>query len=124
MAEAPEKNLVLNGGEDYSAVGEFRDDNGNNIDISGDTLKAEVRQTKDGALIATFSFTIFQDAGDIDPNTDQGKWKYERTMAQSVINGIAITEGFWDQFRTSGGLTSKNLQGKVTITDNVTDPTV
>jgi hypothetical protein len=115
--KTPIKNIALNKGEDYSVTGELTDSvTKQNVDISGDTFRAEVREYE-GAPdppLATFTFTVFQD-------TD-GKWKYERAMDQSIINALAKKTAVWDQFRTSGGKTSKMLTGKVEINTNVTNP--
>jgi hypothetical protein len=116
--KTPIKNIALNKGEDYSVVGDFTDTKtGQNVDISGDTFRAEVREYAGAAaVLATFTFTLFQDAADGD------KWKYERAMAQSIINAIPNKTAVWDQFRTSGGKTSKILTGTVEFNTNVTEP--
>ena len=117
--KTPIKNIALNKGEDYNVTGDFTDTKtGANVDISGDTFKAEVREYA-GAPdppLATFTFTIFQDTDDGD------KWKYSRTMAQSIINALTNKSAVWDQFRTTGGKTSKILIGKVEINTNTTSP--
>ena len=116
--KTPIRNIALNKGEDYNVTGDLTDTKtGANVDISGDTFRAEVREYAGAAtVLATFTFTIFQDTDDGD------KWKYTRTMAQSIINALDKKSAVWDQFRTTGGDTSKMLTGKVEINTNVTSP--
>lgn len=111
------KHIVLEKGSDYEAVGELSDDDGN-IDISGDTFEAAVKENiddADGDVKATFTFTIFQDA------EDDNKWKYRRTMTDTTIDALTIKNGVWDQFRILPDLTrAKMLTGNITVTKKVT----
>ena len=113
---AAESNEVLEKGEDYEVVEWFLDDLGAPVDISGDIFRAEIREFVGGPLLASFVFEIFLDGT---------TYKYRRTMAQSVINALTVTEAVWDQFQEfADGKVAKNLSGKITVIGNVTDPTV
>ena len=114
---AIEENICLEKGADYEEVEWITDNNDNAIDISGDTFRAEVREYAGGPLIASFTFAVFLD-GTI--------YKYRRTMAQSMINSLTVSEAVWDQFRehAADSFSEKMFHGKVTIPANVTSPTV
>lgn len=113
--KAAESNEVLEKGEDYEVVEWIVDAYDTPVDISGDTFRAEIREYVGGPLLASFTFEVFLDGTTA---------KYRRTMAQSVINALPVTEAVWDQFQEfSDGKVSKNLYGKITVIGNVTDPT-
>ena len=118
--DAVERNISLAKGADYEKVGWITDNLDNPIDISGDTFRAEVREYADGPLLATFTFVVFLDTS-VTPNI----YKYRRTMAQSIINSLTVTEAVWDQFREhADGFSEPMFFGKVCIPANITNPTV
>ena len=115
---AVELNITLQKGEDYEVVGWIDDDFGNNLDISGDTFRAQVKTACGETALASFVFAVFFDSAD-------SRWKYRRTMAQSVINALTVNEAIWDQFQESPATKSnKMFKGKITVDCNVTEPTV
>ena len=114
--EAAISNEVLEKGSDYEVVEWIVDDFGNPVDISGDTFRAEVRDTVGGTLLASFTFEIFLDGG---------IYKYRRTMAQGLVNALTVNQAVWDQFQEfTDGTVAKNLRGAIKVVGNVTDPTV
>lgn len=120
-SNAIEENIVLARGADYEEVEWYTDENDNPEDISGDTIRAEVREFAGGPLLATFTFVIFLDESEPTPF-----YKYRRTMDQDIINDdlSGFTELRWDQFREhSDGFVEKDFYGKVSLPDNITSPT-
>ena len=123
---ATEKNIVLERGTDYEAVG-YLDDDGVGEDIQNDTFKGACKHEYDdvdGDVIADFTYVIFEDTNDLDSNSDP-RWKYRRTMAKEVIDAIdaGIEYGVWDQFRIlSDGTYTRQLYGVVEIRPRVTPP--
>lgn len=117
---AIEDNITLSNAADYEVVQWPVDENDVPEDISGDTYRAEVREYKDGPLLASFTFEIFLDNTEPTPF-----YKYRRTMSLEIVEAIGKTEARWDQFREhADGFVEKDFYGSVSIPDNITDPTV
>lgn len=117
---AIEDNICLEKGSDYIEVEWIVDDDGNPVDISADTFRAEVREYAGGPLLASFTFEIFLDTSEATPF-----YKYRRKMAQTIINPLTVTEAKWDQFRElADGSVDKNFYGLVSVPANITNPTV
>ena len=118
--DAIEDNISLPKGADYIETEWITDDNDIPVDISGDTFRAEIREYADGPLLASFTFEIFLDNTEPTPF-----YKYRRTMAQSVVNALDVTQAKWDQFRElADGSSQRIFYGDVSIPGNITNPTV
>jgi hypothetical protein len=116
---AVEENLCLPKGADHKEVEWIEDENGNPVDISGDTFRAEIRDSSGSTLLASFTFTVF-----LDNTEDPPFYKYQRFMDQDTINADVPLEAKWDQFRElSSGDVERMFFGKISSPGNITDPT-
>jgi len=112
MAATPVLNIVLKQSEDYSVTGTITD-NGVAVDISGWTLKADIKTSYSQAetAMAAFAFGLVTDGTD---------GKYTRSITKAEIAALPVTSAVWDQFYTVGGLSAKMLTGTVTVEPSAT----
>jgi hypothetical protein len=116
---AVELNLCLPKGADHKEVEWITDENDNPVDISGDTFRAEIRESSGGTLLASFTFTVF-----LDITEDPPFYKYQRFMDQDTINADVPLEAQWDQFRElASGDSERMYFGKTKSKGSITDPT-
>lgn len=116
---AVELNLCLPKGADHKEVEWLEDENGNPLDISGDTFRAQAREYSGGPLLFDYTFTVF-----LDNTEDPPFYKYQRFVDQDTINAITVTEAVWDQFRElPSGDSERMYFGKNTFPGNITSPT-
>lgn len=91
----------------------IRDSAGNPVNLTGDTFASQIRYQKDDVAVAA-SFTC------VVTNPSGGVVQLTLLPASSAAldDGIA----YWDLQRTSGGVVSTVVAGKVTILADVTRP--
>lgn len=112
MAATPVLNIILKQAEDYIITGTVEED-GVAVDISGWTLKAQIKSEylQAGTALEAFTFAFVTDGTD---------GKYTRSMTKAEIAALTFTSAVWDQFYTAGGLSSKMLTGTVTVEPSAT----
>ena len=116
---AIEENLCLPKGADHKETEWITDDNGNPVDISGDTFRAEIRIAPGEPLLASFVFTVF-----LDNTEDPPFYKYQRFMDQDTINADVPLEAEWNQFRElANGDSERMFFGKTDSPGTITSPT-
>ena len=97
---------------DYAVVLEFLDQDEQPIDATGWTLAAQIRETYQGALLASFDFD--QDGLD----------DHQIRIKMSAAQTDAIGEGTWpwDLIRTAGGPSVRTLlAGVAVVVPNATE---
>lgn len=115
MSIVPVKNLTLFAGSDYRCQG-YLTDNGSPISMAGWQFQADLKATKSGAVLASFTFE------EVTNGTNTG---YVRKLSRTVINSLPVDDGVWDQFYIADGVRTKMLEGTWKVDRAVTqEPTV
>jgi len=107
-------NITLRRGNTYRQLFEFQNSDESAMDLTGYTLKAQIRATKeqDGTLIETFTVSI--------PDPTDGKVYLSLTL--SKMNALDASTRYWDMLITNPAGTSSEtyVEGIVYIKPSVT----
>ena len=113
MAETPIRNITLREAEDYSVQGAVTDAAGSAVDISGWTLKADIKKKdSDKVKAGSFAFSFLTDGTD---------GIYIRTITAVNISALSLRSGVFDQFYVEGGIPTKMFKGDITVEKNRTE---
>lgn len=81
------------------------------VDLTGSTIKSELRRNPNGTLLAIFENTY----------TDQAAGKWTMSLTDTVTNSLNFEYAFWDLFITfSNGRVDRVMYGKVKFDRKVT----
>jgi phage tail sheath gpL-like len=111
MAVPSKQNLTMTRGDTESVVVTMTSDGTTPVDVTGRTYRAQIRITKDAALVAaTFACAITNASGG------------EITCSMTAGDTAALTVGthYWDFEENDGGVVSTILAGTVNVLADVT----
>lgn len=102
-------NLVIDQGTDYSTTIRLTDDDENVVTLTGYTAQAQMRKTYTSSNAVSFTTTLGATTGIV-------------TLALTDAQTSALTPGryVYDVLLTRSGLTSRIVEGIVTVTPGVT----
>ena len=113
---AGQKNFEVDQNATFSFVVEYKDDNGNAIDLTGASAKMQVRDTKGGAKLAV---TLTSPSGGIVIDPVNGKLTIKMTPTQT--NKLFYPKSSYDLMVVdSNGNKIKLLEGFMTLNRSVT----
>jgi hypothetical protein len=113
---AGQKNFEVDQNATFSFVLEYKDDNGNAIDLTGASAKMQVRDTKGGAKLAV---TLTSPSGGIVIDQPNGKLTIKMTPTQT--NKLFYPKSSYDVMVVdSNGNKIKLLEGFMTLNRSVT----
>jgi hypothetical protein len=113
---AGQKNFEVDQNATFSFVLEYKDDNGNAIDLTGASAKMQVRDTKGGAKLAV---TLTSPSGGIVIDQLNGKLTIKMTPTQT--NKLFYPKSSYDLMVVdSNGNKIKLLEGFMTLNRSVT----
>jgi hypothetical protein len=113
---AGQKNFEVDQNATFSFVLEYKDDNGNEIDLTGASAKMQVRDTKGGAKLAV---TLTSPSGGIVIDQLNGKLTIKMTPTQT--NKLFYPKSSYDLMVVdSNGNKIKLLEGFMTLNRSVT----
>jgi hypothetical protein len=113
---AGQKNFEVDQNATFSFVLEYKDDNGNAIDLTGASAKMQVRDTKGGAKLAV---TLTSPSGGIVIDPVNGKLTIKMTPTQT--NKLFYPKSSYDLMVVdSNGNKIKLLEGFMTLNRSVT----
>jgi len=113
---AGQKNFEVDQNATFSFVIEYKDDNGNAIDLTGASAKMQVRDTKGGAKLAV---TLTSPSGGIVIDQTHGKLTIKMTPTQT--NKLFYPKSSYDLMVVdSNGNKIKLLEGFMTLNRSVT----
>lgn len=107
--------LTVRQGEDFYRLLTIQDQNGNDINLTGYTFTAQIRETYSSPLFMSFSFTI------LDQDTNTGEVEMEISAATSsakVINSELVYK--YDVEMNDGTSTTRIMEGNCIISPEVT----
>lgn len=102
-------NLVIDQGTDYSTSITLTDDDGNVVDLTGYTASSQIRKTPSSSHSVSFSVLVSGTQGLVVLSLTD-------TQTASLVPGRYV----YDVLLTSGSLTSRILEGIITVTPGVT----
>jgi hypothetical protein len=102
-------NLVIDQRTDYSTSINLTDDDGNVVDLTGYTANSQIRKTHTSSSSVSFTTTVSGTQGLIILSLTD-------TQTANLVPGRYV----YDVLITSGSLTSRILEGIVTVTPGVT----
>lgn len=102
-------NLVIDQGTDYSTTVNLTDDDNNAVSLTGYTVQAQLRKTYSSSNSVSFVASVAEDQGQV-------------TLALSDTQTANLVPGryVYDVILTAGGITSRIVEGIVTVTPRVT----
>jgi len=113
---AGQKNFEVDQNATFSFILEYKDDNGNAIDLTGASAKMQVRDTKGGAKLAV---TLTSPSGGIVIDPTRGKLTIKMTPTQT--NKLFYPKSSYDLMVVdSNGNKIKLLEGFMTLNRSVT----
>lgn len=113
---AAQKNWDVDQNTTFTFTVEYKDSNGNPIDITGSTIKMQVRDTKGGSKLA---FTLTSPLGGITVDGPNGKVVIKMTPTQT--NKLFYPKSSYDIMLTDSNLNkTKLLEGFLTLSRSVT----
>jgi len=105
--------IVMQAGEDYQLEMQMKDGNGNNVDLTGYSYKAQFRNSPapNGIVFATYSAVFANQTG--------GRLNVKLSAAQTTKNSGKV--GVWDLRETNpSGLVTYSVGGKAICRPTVT----
>jgi hypothetical protein len=113
---AGQKNFEVDQNATFSFVVEYKDPNGNAIDLTGVSAKMQVRDTKGGPKLA---FTLTSPSGGITIDAPSGRLSIKMTPTQT--NKLFYPKSSYDIMLTDSNLNKiKLLEGFLTLSRSVT----
>ena len=113
---AGQKNFEVDQNATFTFVIEYKDDEGDPIDLTGSTAKMQVRDTKGGSKLA---FTLTSPSGGITIDGPNGKITCKITPTQT--NKLFYPKSSYDLMLTdSNGNKIKMVEGFMTLSRSVT----
>ena len=108
---AGQKNFEVDQNATFSFVLEYRDNDGNAIDLTGASAKMQVRDTKGGAKLAV---TLTSPSGGIVINPVNGKLtiKMTPTEAEDPANQLDLRKIYYAKYRKSDEIKKKAVKAK------------
>lgn len=102
-------NLVIDQGADYSTTVNLTDEDGNIVPLTNYTVSAQMRKTYSSSNSVSFTANVSEELGEI-------------TLSLTEVQTANITAGryVYDVFITNSGITSRIVEGIVTVTPRVT----
>lgn len=113
---AAQKNFEVDQNTTFIFIVEYKDPNGDPIDLTGATAKMQVRDTKGGSKLA---FTLTSPSGGI--TIDQANGKLTIKMTANQTNKLFYPKSSYDIMLTDAELNKiKLLEGYLTLSRSVT----
>lgn len=102
-------NLIIDQGADYSTTIMMTDVDDNQISLTGFTAEAQMRKTYTSSNSVAFSVTLNESLGEVTLSLTD-------TQTANIVAGRYV----YDVFLTSQNITSRVIEGIVTVTPRVT----
>lgn len=102
-------NLIIDQGADYSTTIMMTDVDDNQISLTGFTAEAQMRKTYTSSNSVAFSVTLNESLGEVTLSLTD-------TQTANIVAGRYV----YDVFLTSNNITSRIIEGIVTVTPRVT----
>ena len=102
-------NLVIDQGTDYSTTVNLTDDDGNPTSLSGYSVAAKLRKWDTSSNSVSFSATVNEDLGQV-------TLQLTDTQTANLVPGRYV----YDVLLTNAGITSRIVEGIITVTPGVT----
>lgn len=102
-------NLVIDQGTDYSTTVNLTDDDGNPTSLSGYSVAAKLRKWYTSSNSVSFSATVNEDLGQV-----------TLQLTDSQTGNLVPGRYVYDVLLTNGGITSRIVEGIITVTPGVT----
>jgi hypothetical protein len=113
---AGQKNFEVDQNATFTFILEYKDSNGNAVDLTGASAKMQVRDTKGGTKLA---FTLTSPLGGIVIDAPNGKLTVRMTPTQT--NKLFYPKSSYDIMITdSNGVKTKLIEGFLTLSRSVT----
>lgn len=108
-------NLELKQGEDFLRVLTIKDENGTEVNLTGYSFAAQIRQDYDKDLFLSFTFTIRNQT------TNTGEVEMSLAKALSSAKKIIGKQNYvYDVEMNDGSRTTRIMEGQIKITPEVT----
>ena len=104
------QNLTIDQDADFTQTLTVKDSTGTVVDISGQTITSKLRKTHLSSTATAFTTAIVS-------GTDG---TCSITLTDTVTSGLTEGRYVWDLTTTSGGLITRRIEGRVTVTPSVT----
>ena len=104
------QNLTIDQDADFTQTLTVKDSTGTVVDISGQTVTSKLRKTHLSSTATAFTTAIVS-------GTDG---TCSITLTDTVTSGLTEGRYVWDLTTTSGGLITRRIEGRVTVTPSVT----
>ena len=104
------QNLTVDQDADFTQTLTVKDSTGTVVDISGQTVTSKLRKTHLSSTATAFTTAIVS-------GTDG---TCSITLTDTVTSGLTEGRYVWDLTTTSGGLITRRIEGRVTVTPSVT----
>lgn len=102
-------NIVIDQGADYSTTISLTDEDGNVIPLNNYTVSAQIRKTYSSSNSVSFSAIVNEELGEVVLSLTD-------TQTANIVAGRYV----YDVFITNSGITSRIVEGIVTVTPRVT----
>ena len=102
-------NLVIDQGADYSTSVSLTDEDGNIVPLNNYTVSAQIRKTYSSSDSFSFTAVVREELGEI-----------SLSLTDTQTANITAGRYVYDVFITNSGITSRIVEGIVTVTPRVT----
>ena len=102
-------NLVIDQGTDYSTTVSLTDEDGNVVPLNDYTVSAQIRKTHSSSNSISLSTAVNEGLGEI-----------ALSLTDTQTDNIAAGRYVYDVIITNSGITSRIVEGIVTVTPRVT----
>ena len=104
------QNLTIDQDADFTQTLTVKDSTGTVVDISGQTVTSKLRKTHLSTTATSFTTSIVSGTAGT----------CSITLTDTVTSGLTEGRYVWDLTTTSGGLITRRIEGRVTVTPSVT----
>ncbi|MDP6587727.1 MAG: hypothetical protein QF535_23990 [Anaerolineales bacterium] len=106
-------NITIEKGVDFEMTLELKDADGEVINVTGYSFKAEARRKSSTGVAATFTTAI----------TNAATGAVKVSMPASTTRGLPVGKLLYDLVSSYGGVIKRYVTGIITVQDTITDTT-